>query len=63
MGKISMGSALIPNFTMGLWMCLVVVTLTSLVASLTYKYIEVPARNYLNKRFGPKALEPVKVVS
>jgi peptidoglycan/LPS O-acetylase OafA/YrhL len=54
-------SALQPNYTTGLWMCFVIVGLTLLFASLTYKYIEVPARTYLNKRFGSKVLQPIKV--
>jgi peptidoglycan/LPS O-acetylase OafA/YrhL len=51
------------NYTTGWWLCFVLVALTLLVASLTYKYIEVPARNYLNKRFQPKEVETVKVVN
>lgn len=51
------------NFTTGWWLCLVLVALTLLVASLTYEYIEVPARNYLNKRWATKTPEPVKVVN
>jgi peptidoglycan/LPS O-acetylase OafA/YrhL len=39
------------NYTTGLILCVAVVALTLVVASLTYKYIEVPARNYLNKLF------------
>ena len=56
-------STVTPNFTMGLWMCIVIVALTLLVASLTYKYIEVPARDYLNRKQKSKVVEPVKVVS
>ena len=52
-----------PNYTMGLWMCFVIVALTLVVASLTYKYIEVPARNYLNRKQKSKVLEPVKIIS
>jgi peptidoglycan/LPS O-acetylase OafA/YrhL len=51
------------NSTMGWWLCLILVTLTLLLASLTYQYIEVPARNYLNKRFRPKEPDPVKVLN
>ena len=44
--------------------CCLTVTLTLLVASLTYKYVEVSARNYLNTLFDAKhkiiAVESVK---
>ncbi len=53
----------IPNYGFGLWICLLIVASTLLLASFSYKYIEVPARSYLNKRFGPKILEPVEVVN
>ncbi|GAA4394798.1 acyltransferase [Nibrella viscosa] len=33
-------------------MCLLLVGLTLAVAALTYRYVEVPARNYINNRFG-----------
>lgn len=39
------------NYMLGIGLCLLIVTLTLLIASLTYKYIEVPARNYVNKIF------------
>jgi peptidoglycan/LPS O-acetylase OafA/YrhL len=52
-----------PDYVTGLWMCMVVVALTLLLASITYQYIEVPARSYLNKRFKPDELEPVNVVN
>ena len=51
------------NYTTGWWLCLLLVALTLLVASFTYKYIEVPSRNYLNNRFTSKKLEPVNVVN
>ena len=35
-------------------MCMVVVALTILIASLTYRFIGVPARNYLNDAFKTK---------
>lgn len=52
-----------PNYTLGLIACIVVVTLTLIVSSLSYRFIEVPARRYLNKRFTPKILETVKVTN
>lgn len=48
-------------YATGLWLCLAVVALTLVVASQTYKYVEVPARTYLNKRFNPRELEIVKI--
>jgi peptidoglycan/LPS O-acetylase OafA/YrhL len=54
-----------PNYGLGVVLCVITVTLTLLVASLTYKYVEVPARNYLNTLFDAKhkiiAVESVKV--
>jgi peptidoglycan/LPS O-acetylase OafA/YrhL len=35
-------------------MCIVVVTLTLLVAALVYRFVEVPSRNYFNKVFKTK---------
>ena len=51
------------TFPMGLILCIVIIVLTLLVASFTYRYVEVPARNYLNRKQKSKGLEPVKVVS
>jgi peptidoglycan/LPS O-acetylase OafA/YrhL len=45
------------KFPPGLPLCLLLVGLTLLVASLTYHYIEVPARQYLNKLFAAKKLK------
>ncbi|MFC5411063.1 acyltransferase family protein [Larkinella bovis] len=36
----------------GLPLCLLLVTLTLGVSALTYRYVEVPARNYINQRYG-----------
>jgi peptidoglycan/LPS O-acetylase OafA/YrhL len=36
----------------GLVMCVIIVLLTLVVSSQTYKWVEVPARNYLNKWFN-----------
>lgn len=49
------------DYTQGLLMCLIVVALTLIVASLTYKYVEVPARNYLNRKWYDRRTEPVEV--
>jgi peptidoglycan/LPS O-acetylase OafA/YrhL len=46
-----------PDYQLGVWKCLQLVALTMLVAPLTYRYLEVPARNYLNRRF--RARKPV----
>jgi len=43
-----------PNYQLGAMMCMVVVALTILIASFTYRFIEVPARNYLNDVFKTK---------
>ncbi len=43
-----------PDYTHGAIMSIVIVALTILVASLTYRFIEVPARNYLNTAFNTK---------
>jgi len=43
-----------PDYQLGAMMCMVVVALTILIASLTYRFIEVPARNYLNDAFKTK---------
>ena len=51
------------TFPMGLILCIVIIVLTLLLASFTYRYVEVPARNYLNRKQKSKGLEPVKVVS
>ena len=43
-----------PDYRLGAIMCIIIVALTILVASLTYRFIEVPARNYLNNAFNTK---------
>jgi peptidoglycan/LPS O-acetylase OafA/YrhL len=50
------------TYPVGLMVCIGLVVITLLVASLTYRYVEVPARDYLNRKQKAKALEPVKVV-
>jgi peptidoglycan/LPS O-acetylase OafA/YrhL len=52
-----------PDYTLGLIACIVVVAFTLIVSALSYRFIEVPARRYLNKRFTPKILETVKVTN
>jgi peptidoglycan/LPS O-acetylase OafA/YrhL len=49
-----------PDYNLGFLTCLLVVALTLVTAALSYKYIEVPARNYLNRKFSPKDLNPAK---
>jgi peptidoglycan/LPS O-acetylase OafA/YrhL len=51
-----------PNYQLGGMMCIVVVGLTILIASFTYRFIELPARNYLNNAFKTKE-KGVKAVS
>jgi peptidoglycan/LPS O-acetylase OafA/YrhL len=43
-----------PDYNHGLVMCVMLVVLTLLVAPLTYHYLEVPARKYLNRLFAGK---------
>ena len=43
--------------------CLTVVAVTLLLASLTYRYVEVPARNYLNQQTKTRLSQPIEVVS
>lgn len=43
-----------PNYGVGLIFFVIVFTFTLLLAALTYRYIELPARNYLNARFNVK---------
>lgn len=45
------GSGTIPT-GFGELLCLFLVVLTLAIAALTYRYVEVPARNYINHRFG-----------
>ena len=45
------------KFPPGELMCLLLVGLTLGVAALTYRYVEVPARNYINHRFGHRRQE------
>ena len=51
------------TYPVGLMVCIGLVAVTLLVASFTYRYVEVPARDYLNRKQKSKVLEPVKVVS
>lgn len=39
------------DFTVGVTYCAIIILLTLLVSSVTYRYIEVPARTYLNNLF------------
>lgn len=43
-----------PNYLLGAALCAFVICLTLIAASLSYRFIEVPARNYLNKLFKTK---------
>jgi peptidoglycan/LPS O-acetylase OafA/YrhL len=52
-----------PNYTLGLIVCIIVVALTLIISALSYRFVEVPARRYLNKRFTPKILETVEVTN
>ncbi len=48
-----------PDYRLGAILCSIVVALTVLVAAFTFRFVEVPARNYLNLQFATKR----KVVS
>ena len=41
-----------PDMLTGWLICLIFIGVTLLLASLTYRFIEVPARNWINRRFG-----------
>jgi peptidoglycan/LPS O-acetylase OafA/YrhL len=43
------------KFPPGLPMCLLLVGLTLFVSALTYRFIEVPARQYINRRFQARS--------
>ncbi|HEX6889851.1 MAG TPA: acyltransferase [Chryseolinea sp.] len=48
-----------PDYSTGVVVCIGLVVLTLSIAALTYRYVEVPARNYLNLRFSkPKDKTP-----
>ena len=51
------------TYPVGFMVCIGIVAVTLVVASFTYRYVEVPARGYLNRKQKSKALETVKVVS
>jgi peptidoglycan/LPS O-acetylase OafA/YrhL len=50
------------TYPLAFMVCVGIVVVTLLVASFTYRYVEVPARDYLNRKQKSKVLEPVKVV-
>lgn len=43
-----------PDYRLGAILCSILVVLTVLVAALSFRFIEVPARNYLNNQFATK---------
>lgn len=43
-----------PDYRLGAILCSIVVVLSVLVAALTFRFVEVPARNYLNLQFATK---------
>jgi peptidoglycan/LPS O-acetylase OafA/YrhL len=46
-----------PNYTFGIIMCIVLLTLTIVIAAMIYRFAEIPARNYFNKVFKTKHKE------
>ncbi|HEX5168460.1 MAG TPA: acyltransferase [Cyclobacteriaceae bacterium] len=51
-----------PNYGLGLVFFLVIFASTLVIAALTYRYVEVPARNYLNARFNVKKQKTVPLL-
>ena len=51
------------TFPMALLACVFVVLLTLLLAAFTYRFVEVPTRNYLNKRSKVKVMEAEPAVN
>jgi peptidoglycan/LPS O-acetylase OafA/YrhL len=51
------------TYPIALVACFVIIVLTLLVASFTYRFVEVPARNYLNRRSKVKVIEPAPIVN
>jgi len=43
-----------PNYVLGGILCIILVVATLVVAALTYRFVEIPSRNYLNKLFHSK---------
>lgn len=56
-------SARPPDYMLGLIVCLVIVVSTLFLAALSYRYIEVPARSYLNGKFRPTNNESVTLAN
>ena len=50
-----------PNYFFGWVADGTLVLITLLISALTYRFIEVPARNYLNARFNTRRAEPINV--
>lgn len=50
-----------PDATVALGVCCILVFLTLLVAALCYRYVEVPARNYLNQKMKSKELNGMAI--
>lgn len=48
------------NYTEGLILCVIIVTITLFVSALSYRYLEMPARNYLNRAFNSNGAKPKK---
>ena len=50
-----------PDYANGQLMAVLLVLLTLIISALTYRFIEVPIRNYLNDRFNTQRKEPIAV--
>ncbi|QJD78196.1 acyltransferase family protein [Spirosoma rhododendri] len=55
------GDIVTNNFVPGQQFAVLLVVVTLIVAAFTYRFIEVPARNYLNARFNTRREEPIAV--
>ncbi len=49
-----------PDFFYGLAMCLLIIALTLATSSIIYRFVEVPARNYLNGSFKTNHKDPAR---
>jgi peptidoglycan/LPS O-acetylase OafA/YrhL len=41
------------NYMEGFILCIIIVIVTLFISALSWRYLEIPARNYLNKIFNP----------
>jgi len=46
-----------PNYILGFFKCIILLALTILLSALFYRFLEIPARNYFNKKLKTKHKE------